>query len=272
MAHPEIRLAILGATGGIGSHLLTWALDAGHPVHALARSPEALPARAGLTVTRGDALDETAVTEVIAGADAVLSALGPRGAKAPGLLAGAASNTVSAMRKTGARRLICVSAAGAYITGDPNMNRLVKLILPRVFAKLHPRSRAPWVTILVCATGWAMCLGLGFERLVIIDILLYGVSLSLEFVALIVLRIREPELPRPFRVPGGLFGVIAIGIPPMLLLGFSIIRSEHEQIWNMSSFAFGMILIAAGCVAYLINHALKPQGWAIREEKPQPSS
>jgi putative NADH-flavin reductase len=135
MTRPDLSLAILGATGGIGGHLLTWALDTGHPVHALARSPEALPARAGLTVTRGDALDEGAVAEVIAGADAVLSALGPRGAKAPGLLAGAASNIISAMQKTGARRLICVSAAGAYITGDPDMNRLVKLILPRVFAK-----------------------------------------------------------------------------------------------------------------------------------------
>ena len=48
--------------------------------------------------------------------------------------------------------------------------------------------------------------GAGFERLIIIDILLYGASLSLEFVALVVLRIREPELPRPFRVPGGMFG------------------------------------------------------------------
>ena len=45
MSHRDLRLAILGATGGIGGHLLTWALDAGHPVHALARSPQALPAR-----------------------------------------------------------------------------------------------------------------------------------------------------------------------------------------------------------------------------------
>jgi multisubunit Na+/H+ antiporter MnhG subunit len=58
----------------------------------------------------------------------------------------------------------------------------------------------------------------------------------------------------------------------MLLLGFSIIRSEHEQVWNMSSFAFGMILIAAGIVAYLISRALKPEGWAIQHEKPQPTS
>jgi dipeptide/tripeptide permease len=69
-----------------------------------------------------------------------------------------------------------------------------------------------------------------------------------------------------------LIGAILLGIPPMLLLGFSIIRSEHEQIWNMSSFAFGMILIAAGFVAYAVNHALKPAGWATREEKPQPAA
>ena len=195
-----MRLAILGGTGRVGGHVLNWALDAGYPVTALARSPEALlqvalvqegqgagggetpgpearradtlgpqalgaaamgpsaqnggprvaAARgpnavvaaalspsAGLTVVRGDALDETAVAEAIAGADAVISALGPRGAKRPssGLLAGAAFNTVGAMRQTGARRLICVSAAGAFIAGDPNMSWLVKQVLPRVLAK-----------------------------------------------------------------------------------------------------------------------------------------
>ncbi|MFZ0321884.1 MAG: APC family permease [Candidatus Sulfotelmatobacter sp.] len=146
-------------------------------------------------------------------------------------------------------------------------------MLPGIFGKLHKKSRAPWVAILALAMCWAMCLGLGFARLVTLDILLYGFSLLLEFVALAVLRFREPELARPFRVPGGLFGAIAIGIPPMLLLGFSIIRSEHEQIWNMSSFAFGMILIAAGVVVYAVNHALKPAGWAVlAEEKPQPTA
>jgi uncharacterized protein YbjT (DUF2867 family) len=130
-----MQIAILGATGGIGGHLLGWALGAGHSVHALARRPEALPRRPGLTVTGGDALDAGAVAGVTAGADAVLSALGPRGTKSPGLLAGAASNIVGAMRETGAGRLICVSAAGAYITGDPQAGWLIKAVLPRVLAK-----------------------------------------------------------------------------------------------------------------------------------------
>jgi amino acid transporter len=145
-------------------------------------------------------------------------------------------------------------------------------MLPAVFGKLQKKSRAPWVAILALAIGWAMCLGLGFARLVTLDILLYGASLFLEFMALAVLRFREPNLARPFRVPGGLFGAIAIGIPPMLLLGFSIFRSQHEQILNMSSFAFGMILIAAGVVVYFINLALKPAGWSPHEEKPQPAA
>src|SRR3989475_3870232 len=168
-------------------------------------------------------------------------------------------------------------ALGGMISGFGMFNALVMSysrlplamaqdgMLPQAFGKLHARSRAPWVAIVVCAIGWAMCLGLGFERLVTIDILLYGASLSLEFAALVWLRIREPELPRPFRVPGGMFGAVAVGVAPMLLLGFDLVRSQTEQVLGMSSLAFGLILITAGVVAYLLNQALKPAGWAAAE-------
>jgi len=131
-------------------------------------------------------------------------------------------------------------------------------MLPQVFARLHPRSRAPWVAIIVLAIGWALCLGLGFERLVTIDILVYGSSLFLEFLALIVLRVREPHLPRAFKIPGGMFGAIMIGVCPMLLLGFSIFRSDHEQILGMNSLVFGLFVIAIGFVAYGIDVMLRP--------------
>jgi amino acid transporter len=145
-------------------------------------------------------------------------------------------------------------------------------MLPKVFGKLHKKSRAPWVAILALAVGWGLALNLGFERLVTLDIMIYGASLSLEFVALICLRVREPELKRPFRVPGGILGAIAVGIPPILLLGFAIIRSEHEVVLGMSSFLFALIVIGAGVVAYAINHALKPAGWAGAQPKPELAS
>ena len=133
-------------------------------------------------------------------------------------------------------------------------------MLPRVFARLHPKTRAPYVAILVCAVGWALCLGLGFERLVTIDIVIYGLSLALEFVALLVLRIREPKLQRPFRVPGGMFGAAMVGVFPVLLLGFALVHSEGEQILGMSSLVFALLLIGAGLVAYGIMEILRHSG------------
>jgi amino acid transporter len=137
-------------------------------------------------------------------------------------------------------------------------------MLPKFFGKLN-RRRAPWVAIIVLATGWAACLNLGFERLVTLDIFVYGLSLALEFLALVVLRIREPQLKRPFRVPGGLTGAIAVGVAPVLLLGFDLVRSQSEQVSGVSSFALGATVIGAGVVAYVLSHVLKPAGWAVAE-------
>jgi amino acid transporter len=130
-------------------------------------------------------------------------------------------------------------------------------MLPAVFAKLQPKTRAPWVSIIVLATAWAMCLGLGFERLVTLDIMLYGMSLSLEFLALVALRIKEPNLRRPFRVPGGTAGAILVGIFPIFLLGFAMVHSEGERILGMNGLAFGALLIAGGFLAYWATAPLR---------------
>jgi len=129
-------------------------------------------------------------------------------------------------------------------------------LLPQIFAKVHPKSKAPWVAILTLAIAWALCLGLNFEHLVTIDILIYGLSLLLEFAALAALRLREPELPRPFRVPGGTFGAFAVGVFPMLLLGFSVVKSHSERIAGMNALGFGCVLMAAGFVVYFLRRSL----------------
>jgi len=75
--------------------------------------------------------------------------------------------------------------------------------LPKILTR-KLKNGAPWVAILVLGLAWGASLGLPFDKLIMLDILLYGASLVLEFLALITLRIREPNLPRPFRVPGGM--------------------------------------------------------------------
>jgi amino acid transporter len=143
-------------------------------------------------------------------------------------------------------------------------------LLPAVFGKLQKKTQAPWVAILFLASCWALCLGLGFERLITIDVLLYGMSLMLEFVALIVLRIKEPGLRRPFKVPGGMAGAVLIGVFPLLLLGFSIVHGEGEQILGISGLAFGLLLIAAGFVVYWATAGLRRDRWsagALKDEQ-----
>src|SRR5262249_58180524 len=119
-------------------------------------------------------------------------------------------------------------------------------MLPKVFGKTSKRTNAPWVAILVCAACWALCLGLGFSKLVTLDILLYGSSLALEFVTLVVLRVREPNLRREFKVPGGLVGVVIVGLFPITLLSFALVKSNSETVLGINGLIFGVIIILAG--------------------------
>jgi amino acid transporter len=128
--------------------------------------------------------------------------------------------------------------------------------LPQAFTR-RLANGAPWVAIIVCGIAWSLALGLNFTRLIILDILLYGLSLILEFVALIALRIRVPQMPRPFRVPGGMPVAILLGIFPTLLIGLALVRNRHEQIGSVSSLTIGFALMAAGPVAYWIAARMK---------------
>jgi amino acid transporter len=88
--------------------------------------------------------------------------------------------------------------------------------------------------------------------------------LVLEFLALIVLRVREPNMPRPFRVPGGLFGAVLVSIGPIALLAFALIRnrSEHLELgkWgSISTLSLGGILMALGVVYYFAAGRPRPE-------------
>src|SRR5271169_1153339 len=123
-------------------------------------------------------------------------------------------------------------------------------MLPKVFAQTTVKTQAPWVAILVCASCWALCLGLGFKKLVTLDIMLYGASLMLEFVTLVVLRIREPQLRREFKVPGGLVGAISCGVFPLLLMSLAMVESDRESILGINGLMFGLIIMVGGVVLY----------------------
>jgi amino acid transporter len=127
--------------------------------------------------------------------------------------------------------------------------------LPRIFTRTSSKTGMPWVAITVCALCWAACLFLNFEHLVIMDVLLTGLSILLEFGALIALRIREPELPRPYRVPGGIAGAVLLSLPPLVLMILAVLRNRTETIGSTSSLAVGVVLIALGPILYFLTRS-----------------
>jgi len=133
--------------------------------------------------------------------------------------------------------------------------------LPKIFARRQATTGAPWMAILACGVAWAACLTLGFERLIALDVLLYGLSLLLEFGALVVLRVREPNLARPFCEPGGLFGAVIVGIGPLALLGAALWREHDERIGSLHALTFAAIIIAAGGLVYAVSAALARRHW-----------
>ena len=128
--------------------------------------------------------------------------------------------------------------------------------LPRIFARRDARTGAPWVAILACAVLWAVCFPLGFEKSLLLDVLLTGLSTLLEFWALVALRVREPELARPFRVPGGMAGAVAIGVPPMALMIAAFARNRTELVGSTNELVIGIAVIAAGAGLYFLSNMI----------------
>jgi len=129
-------------------------------------------------------------------------------------------------------------------------------LLPPFFTRRNARG-VPWVSLIFCAIIWALALNFTFERLISIDLVLYGASLLLEFVALVVLRRREPTLKRPFRVPGGTAGAVAAGIGPALLIAFALWNARDEHVLGLNALLFSALVAMAGVAVYWLAEGLR---------------
>jgi amino acid transporter len=168
----------------------------------------------------------------------------------------ATGDWTTAARAVGGPLLGVAIVAGGAITGVGMFNALVMSysrlpmamaeegMLPLVVAKRNRRG-VPWVSVVLCGLAWALALKLPFERLISIDLILYGSSLLLEFVALVVLRIREPRMERPFKA-GSLAVACLLGTGPAALIAYAIYASRDERILGSNSallFAVGVSLL-----------------------------
>ncbi|MDB5155373.1 MAG: hypothetical protein JWR50_80 [Mucilaginibacter sp.] len=87
-------------------------------------------------------------------------------------------------------------------------------LLPARLNKLHTRFQTPYVSIIICSVIVSLMILWTFADLLIIDVTVYGAGLSLEYIALIKLRLSDPHTPRPFKIPLNVTGLCLLLILP----------------------------------------------------------
>lgn len=139
-----MKLAIFGATGGTGRHLVKQALQRDYEVIAFTRSPEKLPVKSDkLTVVQGDVQNADKVERAIAGVDAVVSALGPAKNKPAFTVTEGTQHILDAMHRHGVERLVVSAGAGVGDSNDQpklinhTINFLLKIVSRWVYEDMR---------------------------------------------------------------------------------------------------------------------------------------
>jgi amino acid transporter len=151
------------------------------------------------------------------------------------------------------------SAAGLFMVSLLASSRIPFVLaedklLPPFLTKMHPRYGTPWIAILVSAGIYAALSIFSFTQLAEIDVILYSSALLLEFIALVILRVKEPMLPRPYRIPGGWLVLGLVVLLPLSLIGFAF-----YMIFTGDSIATVSLMAAAIISGFMIWMARRKQ-------------
>jgi putative NADH-flavin reductase len=134
-ANFAMKLFILGATGGIGLHLLHVALNRGHKVTAYVRSPQKIGfTHERLEVIQGDLFNADQMAQSMAGHDAVLSSFGPSKVRSSTLRREFGRVLTAALRKCDVRRTEIVSAAFLF----RDLSLLGRVLKATLFRQMVP--------------------------------------------------------------------------------------------------------------------------------------
>jgi len=141
------------------------------------------------------------------------------------------------------------SALGLYSAVLLSVSRVPKVmaddgLLPQKINLLHPKYQTPYVSILVCSVVISFMILWSFTDLLIIDVTVYGAALFLEFVSLIVFRIKFPQLHRPFKIPLNVFGLSLMAFLPLIvyIIALSGALSAAEKTWLPALFSIAALL------------------------------
>lgn len=116
--------------------------------------------------------------------------------------------------------------------------------LPRRIARRHPRFGTPTLAIVICSLIYAVFSFSTFANLVVIDVFLTNVTLLLELGALIALRRKEPDLPRPYKIPGGWPAIALLAVPLVGVCVFAAVEQYHDSGTISITLSLGAVAVA----------------------------
>jgi amino acid transporter len=145
------------------------------------------------------------------------------------------------MGKIGGLRLSQIAAIGAmagacglFLATLLSASRLPMVMaehgyLPKWLSKVHPRFGTPVNAVLCSSIIYTILSYQTFQELIKLDVVLYTSSIVLELAALAWLRIKEPEMARPFKIGGGWWTLVPICLGPCAIVGFAVVNIVHQE-------------------------------------------
>ena len=102
-------------------------------------------------------------------------------------------------------------------------------LAPKALSQTSVRFGTPVNAIVLVALVNAVLIIGPFQSLIIIDIFLTASAYAVIFITAVCLRVREPDLPRPFRIPLGTRGLVLLITPPLLLVAGLLCFTALDQ-------------------------------------------
>jgi amino acid transporter len=132
--------------------------------------------------------------------------------------------------------------------------------LPKALAKVSPGAGVPRIAIITLCVIAGIFAALSFGELAVIQCLVYAGAIVLECLALVILRVRRPDAPRIFRVPGGWWGLGYVCMAPIavvILVLFAVLRDWESFQGHL--LAVGLVVLSGVCLYWVRRRIALPR-------------
>jgi len=133
--------------------------------------------------------------------------------------------------------------------------------LPDIFARVSPVTGSPQISIICISLLTALFAALSFGGLAVIQCILYTAAITLEFLALLLLRLRRPHAHRRFRVPGGWWGISCVCVPFFSIALVVLVATLRDWRNFPGQLLVVGIIVFSGATLYLLRRKI-----AVRSE------